>query len=83
MISWKNPNATDRNLGMDDYHNRGIREALNVVGSIVPEAKIHAVGYCIGGTLLSMAAAELARLGDQRLASMSLFAAQTDSSDPG
>ena len=83
MISWKNPNAHDRNLGMDDYHNKGIRDALNVVGAIVPNVKIHAVGYCIGGTLLSIAAAELAREGDHRLASMTLFAAQTDFSEPG
>jgi polyhydroxyalkanoate synthase len=83
MISWKNPDETDRNLGMDDYHNRGIRDALKVVNSIVPNVNIHAVGYCIGGTLLSIAAAELARAGDHRLASLTLFAAQTDFSEPG
>jgi polyhydroxyalkanoate synthase subunit PhaC len=83
MISWKNPVQIDRNLGMDDYHNKGIRDALTAVGAIVPGAKIHAVGYCIGGTLLSIAAAELARSGDDRLASVTLFAAQTDFSEPG
>ncbi|MDP9089352.1 MAG: alpha/beta fold hydrolase [Pseudomonadota bacterium] len=83
MISWKNPNETDRNLGMDDYHNRGVREALNVVNAIVPQANVHGVGYCIGGTLLSIAAAELGRVKDHRLASMTLFAAQTDFSEPG
>ena len=83
MISWKNPQAIDRNLGMDDYHNLGIRDALGAVGAIVPHARVHAVGYCIGGTLLSIAAAELARRGDERLASVTLFAAQTDFSEPG
>jgi len=83
MISWKNPNAADRNLGMDDYYNFGIRDVLQAVSAIVPGAGIHAVGYCIGGTLLSIAAAELARQGDSRLASVTLLAAQTDFSEPG
>lgn len=83
MISWKNPNEADRHLGMDDYYNLGIHDALQAVSAIVPGVGIHGVGYCIGGTLLSIAAAELARQGDRRLASMTLFAAQTDFSEPG
>jgi polyhydroxyalkanoate synthase len=83
VISWKNPNETDRNLGMDDYHDKGIRAAVDAVASIVPDSKIHSVGYCIGGTLLSIAAAAMARDGDDRLASMTLLAAQMDFSEPG
>ena len=83
MISWKNPNEIDRNLGMDDYHNKGIRDALRAVRAIVPDVRVHALGYCIGGTLLSIAAAELAREGDDALATMTLLAAQTDFSEPG
>lgn len=83
IVSWKNPNAADRDLGMDDYLRLGFRAALDMVAGRVPGVKIHTVGYCIGGTFLSIAAAALAAEGDQRLASVTLMAAQQDFSDPG
>ena len=83
MVSWKNPNASDRALGMDDYSRLGIQATVEAVSQIMPERKIHAVGYCIGGTLLSIAAAVLAAEGDHRLASVTLLAAQQDFSEPG
>jgi polyhydroxyalkanoate synthase len=83
MISWRNPTAQDRELGMDDYLRLGVRAALDAITAIVPAQRVHAVGYCIGGTLLSIAAAALAAEGDQRLASVTLLAAQTDFSAPG
>jgi polyhydroxyalkanoate synthase len=83
MVSWKNPTASDRDLGMDDYLRLGIKATLDAISRIVPDQKIHAVGYCIGGTLLSIAAADYAANGDKRLASMTLLAAQQDFSEPG
>jgi polyhydroxyalkanoate synthase len=68
---------------MDDYVEKGFRAALDVVTGIVPNRKVHAVGYCIGGTLLTIGAAALARDKDQRLGSITMFAAQTDFSEPG
>jgi polyhydroxyalkanoate synthase len=82
-ISWLNPASTDRDLGMDDYLRLGVMDALDAVGAIVPAQKIHAVGYCLGGTLTSIAAAAMGRDGDSRLATLSLFAAQTDFTEPG
>jgi polyhydroxyalkanoate synthase len=83
MVSWKNPTENDRNLGMDDYLRLGIRAAFDAVSRIVPDRKIHSVGYCIGGTLLSIAEAVFAAEGDHRTATMTLMAAQQDFSEPG
>jgi polyhydroxyalkanoate synthase subunit PhaC len=83
MVSWKNPNASDRELDMDDYLRLGVLAAVDAVSRILPERQIHSVGYCIGGTLLSIAAARLAADCDRRLASVTLLAAQQDFSEPG
>jgi polyhydroxyalkanoate synthase subunit PhaC len=83
MVSWKNPTAEDRDVSMDDYLTHGVHAALDAVTKVVPKHKVHAVGYCIGGTLLAIAAAELAARDDDRLASVTMFAAQTDFSEPG
>jgi len=78
MISWKNPLAEDHDLGMDEYLRLGVGAAIDAVCAIVPGRKIQAVGYCLGGTLLAIAAAAMGRDGDDRLQTMTLFAAQTD-----
>jgi len=83
MISWKNPTREDAGISLEDYLHQGLLQALQVVNAVCPGRRVHAVGYCIGGTLLCMAAALLARGDDQRLGSVSLFAAQADFSEAG
>ncbi|TDR82792.1 PHA/PHB synthase family protein [Paludibacterium purpuratum] len=83
MISWRNPMADDRNLGMDDYLRLGILDALNVIARILPDCRVNTLGYCLGGTLLAITAAYLARENNPIIQSITLLAAQVDFTEAG
>jgi polyhydroxyalkanoate synthase subunit PhaC len=83
MISWRNPTAEDRDTGLEDYHKLGVEAAIDAINAIVPGRPIHAAGYCLGGTLLSIAAAQLGKVRPDCLRTLTLLAAQTDFTEAG
>ena len=83
VISWKNPDPSDRDLGLDDYRKLGVLSALDVISTILPDRQVHGVGYCLGGTMLAITAAALARNNGSPFASLSFLAAQIDFEEPG
>ncbi len=91
MLSWHNPDAADHDLTMDDYLQLGIFDALEAIGRLgAAKTGVHAMGYCLGGTILAIAAAALARPGVVEggaklpaLKTLTLLAAQVDFSEPG
>jgi len=98
MISWRNPDASDRDLGMDDYLLGAVMQAIRHASAIAGTPSIHAMGYCLGGTFLAIVAAlmgsdeftaqqaasnEANQPALPTLASVTLLAAQTDFSEAG
>ena len=83
MVSWRNPTAENRGIGLEDYRELGVDAAIDAINRIVPGQPIHAAGYCLGGTLLTIAAARLARVRPDCLRSVTLLAAQADFTEAG
>ena len=83
MLSWRNPGSEDCDLGMEDYLQLGPLAALQAVRELCPGVRIHAAGYCLGGTLLAIAAAVLGRGEATALQTVTLLAAQVDFHEPG
>jgi polyhydroxyalkanoate synthase len=83
MISWVNPDQHHRKKGFEAYMREGIFAALDAIEQATGESKVAAIGYCIGGTLLSMTLAYMAQIGDKRITSATFFTTQTDFSQAG
>ena len=83
IVSWVNPDTRHRDKGFEAYMREGIFAALDAIKKATGETRVSAIGYCIGGTLLSMTLAYMAQTGDKRIASVSFFTTQTDFSQSG
>jgi polyhydroxyalkanoate synthase subunit PhaC len=77
-ISWANPDAHLAQKTFEDYVREGPIAALGAIKEATGEDKVHTIGYCVGGTMLSVALAFMAANHDERIMSATLFAAQVD-----
>jgi polyhydroxyalkanoate synthase len=83
MISWRNPQAHDWQWSMDDYLRHGPLDAIEFMQNQFHGRPVQCVGYCLGGTLLSIAASWLSRQKQNCLQSLTLLAAEVDFTEPG
>jgi polyhydroxyalkanoate synthase len=83
VISWVNPDERLARMGFGDYMRLGPLKALDVIEEATGERHVHTIGYCVGGTLLSITLAYMAAKGETRVRSATLFAAQVDFSQAG
>jgi len=78
VISWVNPDARLARKSFEEYMREGPLTALDIIADVTGETKVHAIGYCVGGTLLAVTLAYMAAHDDDRIVSTTLFAAQVD-----
>ena len=78
VISWVNPDIHLAAKSFEQYMNEGPIAAMDAIEQITGEKKVHTIGYCVGGTLLSIALAYLAATRKNRAVSATMFAAQVD-----
>jgi len=83
LISWLNPDDALGHLAWEDYVELGVLQAADVVTDIARTPKAHALGFCVGGTMLGCAAAVLAAQEQEKLASLTLLATMLDFDDTG
>lgn len=83
VVSWRSADAVTRDFTWDDYIEHGAFAAINEALAQTGAEKLNAIGYCIGGSLLTGALGHMAKTGDERVASATFFASQSDFSDAG
>jgi polyhydroxyalkanoate synthase len=83
LISWRSAVTETQHLTWDDYLTLGPLKAIDVVRDISGVDKIHALGFCVGGTILSCAAGVLAARGEDKLTTLTLLTTMIDFADTG
>ncbi len=83
VVSWRNPDASMDATSFEDYVRLGCLAASDIVREITGAPRLNVMGYCIGGTMLSMALAWLAKRGDDRFASATLMVSLQDFTEVG
>jgi len=83
VVSWVNPDATYADVGMEEYIEEGFLTAIDQVKKITSQKQVNVVGYCIGGTTLSLTLSLMKKRGDKSVKSATFFTTMTDFSDPG
>ncbi|MDY0108031.1 MAG: class I poly(R)-hydroxyalkanoic acid synthase [Giesbergeria sp.] len=83
VVSWRNPDESLGHKTWDDYVQDGAIEAISVVQQITGAPQINALGFCVGGTILSNALAVLAARGEDPVASATFLTTLIDFADTG
>ena len=83
LVSWRNPREEQGHLTWDDYLEQGPIAALRVVREMTKVKQVNALGFCVGGTILTSALAVLKARGEDPVASLTLLTTLLDFSDTG
>ncbi|MBS8259802.1 class I poly(R)-hydroxyalkanoic acid synthase [Roseibium polysiphoniae] len=78
VISWVNPDERQAQKSFEHYMKEGILNSLDVIKRATRQQEVNAIGYCVGGTLLSVTLAYLAARGDERIKTATFFTTQVD-----
>ncbi|MEY2862117.1 MAG: hypothetical protein RL392_2575 [Pseudomonadota bacterium] len=83
VVSWRNPDASCATKTWDNYIEDAVIKAIGVVQEITGAPKINALGFCVGGTMLTTALAVLAARGEKPVESATLLTTLLDFTDTG
>lgn len=83
VVSWVNPDERQAGKSFSHYAREGILQSLDVIAEITGAKGVNAIGYCVGGTLLAVTLALMAKLGDKRIKTATFFTTQVDFTHAG